>query len=338
VSAVRSGTNPAEELDTSEVPAISVVIATFDRPAALARCLDSLLAQQTSRPYEIVVVDNHPQSGKTAATVAKYPQVRWYEESIAGLSRARNRGISVARGPVIVATDDDVIAPPDWIERLTEPLFDENLKDVAATTGNCLPWKVETEAELIFEAYGGLQHGHEPAEFDERWMSKWRICFPQLWRIGTTANAAFRASLFRKPAVGLFEITLGAGSPAGAWEDLYGFYRILRAGYKIRYLPEACLKHVHRETMGELSKQLHGYRRGEASFLTLMLVRHHDLRALGQFLIWIPRWRFSLLVKELGRRLTGKRLFPLSLLLSESLAYLRGPWSLWRGIRDSDRP
>jgi len=314
-----------------EEPDISIVIATYDRPAALARCLDSLVLQQTNRGYEIVVVDNHPQSGLTAATAARFPGVRWREEPVAGLSRARNRGLLAARGKVIVTTDDDIVAPPEWIDKLTAPLFDPSQPDIAATTGNCLPWKVETEAEKIFEAYGGLRHGEQPAHFDQAWMTQWRICFPHLWRIGTTANAAFRASLFRKPSVGLFETTLGAGSPAGAWEDLYCFYRILRAGHRIRYLPQATLLHIHRETMAELTRQLCGYRRGETSFLTLMLLRHRDWRALGQVFWWIPKWRLALLVKEAGRRLRGRRLFPVSMLLRETAAYLAGPWALWRG-------
>ena len=45
--------------------AASVVIATYDRPAELARCLVHLRAQETRRPVEIVVVDNHPASGLT---------------------------------------------------------------------------------------------------------------------------------------------------------------------------------------------------------------------------------------------------------------------------------
>jgi glycosyltransferase involved in cell wall biosynthesis len=314
-----------------EQPEISIVIATYDRPAALARCLDSLLLQQTNRGYEIVVVDNHPQSGLTAGTAARFPAVRWREEPSAGLSRARNRGIQAARGKVVVTTDDDIVAPPEWIEQLTAPLFDPLLPEIAATTGNCLPWKVETEAEKIFEAYGGLRHGERPADFDQAWMARWRVCFPQLWLIGTTANAAFRASLFRDPSVGLFETRLGAGSPAGAWEDLYCFYRILRAGHRIRYLPEARLLHSHRETMADLTRQLCGYRRGETSFLTLMLVRHRDWRALGQIFWWIPKWRLALLVQEAARRLRERRIFPIWLLLRESAAYLAGPWALWKG-------
>jgi glycosyltransferase involved in cell wall biosynthesis len=315
----------------SREPEISIVIATYDRPAALARCLESLLVQSSKRSFEIIVVDNHPQSGLTAPLVDRFPSVGWYRQPIRGLSLARNLGIEASTGAVLITTDDDVIAPQGWMERLTEPLFDPVQKPLAVTTGNCLPWKTETDAERLFESYGGLRHGDFAATFDARWMEQWHVCFPHLWRIGTTANAAFRASIFRDPAIGLFDPHLGAGSPAGAWEDLYSFYRILTAGLTIQYLPEAVLLHAHRETMPELEHQLCAYRRGETSFLTLVLVRHHEWRALGQMLLWIPYWRLSLVFGEVWRRLRRSRRFPLRLLLTESLAYFEGPFAIARG-------
>ncbi len=313
---------------------ISVVIATYDRPASLERCLRSLRAQRVGRGLETIVVDNHPQSGLTEAMMDRFPEIRWLREPVAGLSRARNRGIQAARGEVIVMTDDDVMAKEDWLERLTAPLFEPEA-ELVATTGNCLPWKVETEAEAIFEAYGGLRHGEDWVDADAEWMRQWRVCFPQLWRVGTTANAAFRAEVFCRPEVGLFETRLGAGSPAGAWEDLYCFYRILRAGGSIRYLPKAELFHVHREDMDGLRRQLCGYRRGETAFLTLVLLRHGDYRAIGQVLLWLPWWRASLFGGELLRRLRGERQIPLRLMVAEILAYGAGPWSLWCAHRIS---
>jgi hypothetical protein len=158
-----------------------------------------------------------------------------------------------------------------------------------------------------------------------------RVGFPHLWRIGTTANAAFLASILRDPRVGPFETLLGAGTPAGAWEDLYCFYRILQAGYRLAYLPEAFVYHAHREEMTALTRQLCASRRGETAFLTLMLVRHHAF-------LWIPFWRLRLLRGELQRRLRGNRLFSLRIFWHESLAYLTGPWALWMNRRTLNPP
>jgi glycosyltransferase involved in cell wall biosynthesis len=49
--------------ETGHVPAVSVTVCTYDRPNALTRCLTALLDQRTNFEFEVVVVDNHPQSG-----------------------------------------------------------------------------------------------------------------------------------------------------------------------------------------------------------------------------------------------------------------------------------
>src|SRR5581483_6843227 len=52
--------------------AVSIVVATRDRPADLSRCLASLVAQRSTRPIQIIVVDNNPDSGATAAVVDRF--------------------------------------------------------------------------------------------------------------------------------------------------------------------------------------------------------------------------------------------------------------------------
>ncbi len=317
------------------VPAVSVIVCTYDRPRALTRCLRALLEQRPSFAFEVVVVDNHPQSGITAELArdfASQPIIRWFEEPMPGLSPARNKGIAVARGEIVAYADDDVLPPPEWLGALTAPLF-HGAAEIVATTGDCLAMKQTTQAEILFEAYGGFRHGEQGQIFDAAWMRRWRICFPQVWRVGGSGNVAFRRWIFDDPEVGLFEARLGPGSPAGAWEDIYCFYRILRAGHQIQYLPEAWILHAHREEMGALTRQLTGYRRGETAFLLLVLTRHGDLRALGQMFFWIPRWRAALLVQELLRRLRGQRRFSLRLFWAETLAYMSGPWAFWRSRR-----
>ena len=145
-----------------------------------------------------------------------------------------------------------------------------------------------------------------------------------LWQIGTTANAAFRAEVFENPSVGMLEETLGAGTPAGSWEDLYLFYRMLGAGCRIRHEPAAWLLHRHRETMPELVKQIEAYHRGEICFCLLLLFRHRDLRALTHLLVWLPRYRVSLLVREIRNRFRGNPVIPFRLMLREMIAYARG--------------
>lgn len=305
-------------------PEISIVVPTCGRPEQLERCLLALFRQSSARKFEIVVADNAPRAGGVRELIERYPEVRLVVEGRKGISFARNAGVRAARGEILVFTDDDAEAAPDWLENLLRP-FERT--EVAAVTGNTLPWKVETEAERLFEAYGGFSRGDAVREFGPSWLRSRRWWLP-LWQVGGTGNAAFRASVFHDPAVGLLDERLGGGSPAGTWSDLYFFYRLLRAGYLIVYEPRAVVRHAHRESLAGLSRQLEAYRRGEVVCCLLLLGRHRDARAIPHLFLWIPYWRATQLAGELLRRMRGERRFHLRIMMREWLAYLQGPAAL----------
>jgi GT2 family glycosyltransferase len=306
-------------------PEISILLPTCNRPEQLETCLRALRQQRTTRTFEVIVIDNAPSAAGVSKPVACYSNVRVIAEPRGGLSYARNAGIRAARGTILAFTDDDTLASPDWLENLVAPFSAS--EEIAAVTGQTLPLRLETEAERLFEEYGGFGCGENPAVFTRDWLASQRWRLP-LWQIGSSANAAFRASVFRHPGVGFLEERLGAGSPSGAWEDLYLFYRILRTGQVIVHQPNATIQHAHRPNMTGLSRQLQAYRRGEVAFCLLALTREMDWRALSHLLLWIPYWRAAQLFGELFRRAQGDKRFRFSILLREWFAYLCGPAAL----------
>ncbi|GAB4192423.1 MAG: hypothetical protein OHK0022_06620 [Roseiflexaceae bacterium] len=313
-----------------DVP-VSVVVATCDRPDDLRDCLRSLVAQRTTRPLEIIVVDNRPASGLTAPVVAEFPQVRLLEERRQGLSYARNCGIGTSSGAIIVTTDDDVVAPPDWIERLVAPFA---RADVMIVTGNTLPMHMDTEAQRLFERYGGLGRGFRGFEVGWEWFGSFRRRAVPTWNLGATANAAFRATLFANPQIGLLDEALGAGTPTGCSEDTYLFYKTLRAGHPIVYEPAAFVWHKHRASMPALRRQLYNYSKGHVAYHLTTLLNHGDLRALAQLAIHLPLWQLRTLLRQSRDLLRGKNDYPLALTLMEIGGNLAGPWALlhsrWR--------
>jgi GT2 family glycosyltransferase len=303
----------------------SIVVATYDRPADLRRALASLTRQRTKRAVEIVVVDNHPASQLTPRVVADFPSVRLVSEPRGGLSYARNAGIAASTGAIVVATDDDVVAPPDWIETLLAPFTDEQ---VMAVTGNVLAADLSKPSQRLFESYGGLGRGLAPFNVDCEWFWSFRQAVPT-WTVGATANAAFRASIFHHPAIGLFDESLGAGTATGCSEDTDMFYRVLRAGFRIVYEPQAFVWHHHRGTMEALRWQIYSYAKGHVAYQLNTLTRHRDLRALVRLAVELPRvyfWR----VKE---RLRGRSSYPFSFVLLELAGTVMGPFAWWQSRR-----
>lgn len=305
---------------------ISVVVATYDRPDDLRLCLTSLSQQQTRHDVEIVVVDNHPQSSLTPPVVAAFPNVKLVTETRGGLSFARNAGFRASRGDILVATDDDVTMPSDWLAKLATPFAHPN---VMMVTGAVLPFELESDSQIQFETYGGLGRGFERRRFDRDWFDSFGRRAVPTWEIGATANAAVRASALRDPNIGYLDEALGAGTPTGCAEDTYLFYRVLKAGYVICYEPSAYVWHRHRRDSKALWKQIYAYSKGHAAYHVVTWLHDKDRRALTRLIAEVP----SYLCKCLVSWVRGYRNYPLSLILAQIWGHIVGPFSLWKSRR-----
>jgi GT2 family glycosyltransferase len=319
---ISSATGPATLPEN--IP-VSVVVATYDRPDDLRNCLHCLVNQASPRFFEIIVVDNHPASGLAATVVAEFPGVVLVDEPRQGLAYARNAGFSVSQGELVISVDDNVMMPPDWLERLVAPFVQD---DVMAVTGNILPLELETEAQRLFEAYGGLGRGFEPMVVNGSWFSQFISAVPT-WKLGATANAAFRAAIFTHPQIGLMDEALGPGMPTGCGEDTYLFYKILKAGYTLVYEPAAYVWHKHRRDREALRRQLYNYSKGHVAYHFTTLMRDRDRRALVRLGIRLPQ-TYLHRVKD---RMLGRGDYPVSLILLEVAGSLAGPWALWQSRR-----
>ena len=303
---------------------VSVIIATCDRPKDLRRCLERLTTQESSRKVEIIVVDNRPASGLTPAVVAEFPGTILVNEPRPGANYARNAGIAASTGEIIALIDDDVAMGPDWLEKLITPF---SRADVMVVTGNILPRELETYSQRLFEQYGdgGLGRGFTRFEVNGHWFQESSFYAVKTWLLGGTANSAFRASIFHHPQIGLAEEALGPGMPSGAGEDIYIFYKVLKAGYTIVYEPAACVWHLHRRTMVELRHQLYNYSKGFIAYHLTTWLQDGDFRGLMAVITGVPMWQLWRIKERLLRRYPH----PLPMILLEMVANLSAPWSLW---------
>jgi biofilm PGA synthesis N-glycosyltransferase PgaC len=108
---------------------ISVIIAARNEEKNIGRLLDSLFKQTYDKSFfEIIVVDDHS-TDRTAEVVSqtdasiirllKLAELINGEQVFAYKKKAIEKGISQARGELIVTTDADCIVSPQWLETIS---------------------------------------------------------------------------------------------------------------------------------------------------------------------------------------------------------------------------
>ena len=103
---------------------VSVIISTYQRCELLAEALESVLSQDDSPPYEVIVVDNNSTDRTndvvTAVASRAEKQVHYLFEPRQGVSYARNTGIIKARAPIVAFFDDDVRVARNWVATIAK--------------------------------------------------------------------------------------------------------------------------------------------------------------------------------------------------------------------------
>jgi GT2 family glycosyltransferase len=311
-------------------PHITVVVCTRERPGALARCLDSLLAQRYPG-FRILVVDNAPETSATAEVVrsaARRGPVDYLVEPRAGLSFARNAAVKAAPGRILAWIDDDEAADPHWLAEVARALHDHPDADVIS--GVIVPAELETPAQLWFEQFGGHSKGRgfRPAVFSPETAHLQSPLYP-LPPFGTGANMTFRPGVIER--IGMFDTALGAGTPAMGSEDTLAFTQVLLTGGKIVYQPSAVTHHYHRRDLEGLRKQMVGYGTGlVAAYVSLLMSQPGVLWGLLKL---VPGALRDLTGKDTARTATLKDDFPRDLLAANRRGMLAGPRAYLRGRR-----
>ncbi|MDQ6914769.1 MAG: glycosyltransferase [Actinomycetota bacterium] len=205
-------------------PAVSVVVATRDRPARLAALLAGLRRQRVGAgdAFEVVVVDD----GSGPETAARLEAERAHgelelvvrrHEASRGPGAARNTGWRSARALLVAFTDDDCVPEPGW---LASGLSAHRAAPEAIVQGRTEP---------------------EPAELHRAGL------FPHLARVQRlgpqyqTCNIFYPRELLER--VGGFDETF-AGAPG---EDTDLAWRALALGRPARFAPEALVHHAVEE-------------------------------------------------------------------------------------------
>jgi mycofactocin glycosyltransferase len=197
----------------------TVVIPVRDRAAGLDRCLSAL-----GNRYPVIVVDDGSvDPGATAAVCARHGAALLRRPRGGGPGPARADGLAVAMSALVAFLDSDCIAGPDWIEALAGHFTDPM---VAAAAPRVRPVTGAGTAGRYLAARAPVDMGAQEA----RVLPLTRRSF-----VPTAALLVRRDAI--PAAADWFDPELRFG------EDVDLVWRLIGAGWRVRYDPAAEVSH-----------------------------------------------------------------------------------------------
>ncbi|MDR3707764.1 MAG: glycosyltransferase family 2 protein [Capsulimonadaceae bacterium] len=207
---------------------VSVIICTQNRAEALKATLAGLrgVAIPPGWWVEAIVVDNDStdDTARVVSEAAIDMPLTYVREPRRGVSNARNTGLATARGEIALCIDDDLIAPPNWIEGMCAPILSGAADAVAGgvriAPNLLMPWM-------------DLWH--------KAWLASSECLEAPLPARLIGANMALRMSVLER--VPHFDPELGVGALGMAEETLFSM-QLRRAGLRIVSAEDVvCLHH-----------------------------------------------------------------------------------------------
>jgi GT2 family glycosyltransferase len=216
----------------------SVVIPTYNRLDMLLRVLDALEKQLDAPPFEVIVV-NDGSKDDTERVVSQRKGITFRTQPNGGPGRARNHGVSLAKGQFVVFIGDDTVPEPRFLAehaRVHRESADDPLVACLGYTGWPRDGRVTAFMDYINDF--GLQFGYKLIHDGQV------VPFNFFY----TSNISIDRQLLTDHP---FDTTF----PSAAWEDIELAYRLERLGLRIRYNQRAVTRHHHPMTVDSFSRR-----------------------------------------------------------------------------------
>ena len=211
-------------------PRYSIIVPAFNEGQGIATCVRAL-ADQASGPeaierldYEIIVVDDGS-ADDTAGIAEAAGADLVLTIAHGGPAVARNAGLEVARGDLVLFTDADCAPMPGWIARMVAPFDDLRVVGVKGSyrtrQRGLMPRLVQLEFEIRYERMAQL---------------------PEIDFIDTYAAAYRREVLVREGG-------FSTSYPVPSVEDVDLSFRLAAKGHRMLFVPDAGVWHTHPATL-----------------------------------------------------------------------------------------
>jgi len=218
-------------VSSHRAPRVGVILPLYRSEDTLRPCLEALAAQ-TFRDFEVQLVDSSP-GDACASIAAQFPAFGyWHSPARLWPQEARNEGVARCAADLLVFSDPDCYAAPDWLERLVRAHDASGEPVVGALACYGRRW---------------LDHGLHLTKF-----SKWLPGRPaKTVDMGPTANLLCPRALYA--SVGGFSGDMLMGDTTFSWA-------LRRSGHPLGFAADAVVEHHHLDSFGGFLRER--FRRG----------------------------------------------------------------------------
>ena len=203
---------------------VTVVVPVRDRAAGLARLLDALRGDPATATAPVVVVDDGSADPAAHAALAQRAGACLLRHGWSrGPAAARNAGLRAVRTDLVAFVDSDCVPRPGWLDPLLRQLSDPL---VAVVAPRIVPLAEPRTWIARYDAVAGaLDMGERPASVRP---------------LSAVSYVPSAALLARRAALGDgFDETMRVA------EDVDLVWRLVAAGWRVRYEPAAAVAHEH---------------------------------------------------------------------------------------------
>jgi len=249
---------------------VSALVCTRNRAGAVLESIRSLL-DSGDREIEVLVVDQSdgPETEQVLASLAD-GRLRYHRSRKRGKGAALNEGLNLARGQVMVCTDDDCVAPPGWVAAMADVLEGQPTAAVAYCNVTAPPYDQQAgyipgyqrQENRLLRTIGDTIRGH-----------------------GLGAGMAVRRQVILD--FGGFDESLGPGSRFPSGDDWDITARALLRGWHVYETADLAIVHHGFRTFAE------GRQHARRDWIAIGAVCAKPLRAGHWRAVIVPVWEFG---------------------------------------------